>query len=115
IDEFLAKTLACYEAVIAAFNSGDRKTLGQLVSPDVYKAFEDVIVDRESAGITVETVFARLEQPEIIDAQVDAKQMEICVRFVGDVYNLSRNSAGQLIDDAPVARRSVDVWTFARQ
>lgn len=115
IDEFLTKILTCYEAIIAAFNSGDRKALGRLVSPDVYKAFEDVIIDREATGITFEAVFARLEPPEIINAMVDAKRMEICIRFVGEVYNLSRNPAGQLIGEMPAAHRNVDVWTFARK
>jgi predicted lipid-binding transport protein (Tim44 family) len=115
IDEFLARTLTCYEAVIAAFNSGDRKTLERLVSPDVYAAFEHAIVDRESTGITVEAMFARLEPPEIIDAVVDVQHMEICVRFVGEVYNLSRNPAGRLIEETRTAHHSVDVWTFARQ
>lgn len=114
-DEFLARTLTCYEAIIAAFNAGDRKALGRLVSPDVYKVFENTIVDREAAGMTVEAMFARLEPPEIIDAAVDAQHMEICVRFVGDVYNLCRDAAGRLIEETRVAHRSVDVWTFARQ
>lgn len=115
IDEFLANTLACYETIIAAFNAGDRRTLGSLVSPDVYKALERVILDREATGIAVEAVFARLEPPDIVDAIVDAQHMEICVRFVGDIYNLSRNSAGHLIEETRVAHRSVDVWTFARK
>jgi predicted lipid-binding transport protein (Tim44 family) len=59
-------------------------------------------------------MFARLEPPEIIDAIVDAQHMEFRVRFVGDVYNLSRDSAGRLIEETRVAHRSVDVWTFAR-
>jgi predicted lipid-binding transport protein (Tim44 family) len=115
IDAFLARTLDCYETIIAAFNSGDRETLGRLVSPDVYKAFEDAITDREAKGLSVETLFARIEPPEIIDGMIDATHITITVRFVGEVFNLSRNAAGQLIEEVPPARRNVDIWTFARE
>ncbi len=115
IDEFLTKTLALYERIVAVFDSGDRETLAKLVSPDVYKAFERAITDREVAGTIVETVFARLDPPEIIDGSIDATHVMISVRFAGEVFNLSRDAAGQLTEKAPTARRSVDVWTFARK
>lgn len=115
IDDFLARTLTCYERIIAAFNAGDRKALGKLVSSDVYQAFDAAIADREANGTNVETLFARIEPPEIIDGVVDTAHMEISVRFVGEIFNVSRNAAGQLIGEAPAAHRSVDIWTFARK
>ncbi len=115
LDEFLARTLAFYERIVAAFDSGDRETLAKLVSPDVYKAFDRAIADREVAGTIPETVFARLDPPEIIDGSVEATHMEISVRFVGEVFNLSHDAAGHMIEKTPTARRSIDIWTFARE
>ncbi len=115
LDAFLARILNSYETIIAAFNAGDSETLGRLVSPDVYKAFEDAITDREAKGLSVETLFARIEPPQIIDGMIDATHITITVRFVGEVFNLSRNAAGQLIKEVPPARRNVDIWTFARE
>src|SRR5690606_6034041 len=83
IDDFLAKALATYEAIVAAFNSGDRETLRNLVSTDVYDAFAEVIRAREAARMRVETMFARIDPPKIVDGVVDATHVEVSVRFVG--------------------------------
>ncbi len=115
IDDFLAKALATYEAIVAAFNSGDRETLRNLVSTDVYDAFAEVIRAREAARMRVETMFARIDPPKIVDGVVDATHVEVSVRFVGETFKLSRNAAGQLLEKKPAPCRSVDVWTFARQ
>lgn len=114
IDDFLAKALAIYEAIVAAFNRGDRETLRKLVSADVYEAFAEAIRAREATRTRVETMFARIDPPEIVDGSVHATHLEISVRFVGETFNLSRNAAGQLLEKRPAACRSVDVWTFAR-
>lgn len=114
IDEFLTNALKCYEKIIAALNAGDRETLRGLVSPDVYRAFEQVIAEREAAKTHVETLFACIETPEIVDGTVDASRMEVTVRFIAEAFSLRRNAAGQLTEERPVARRTVDVWTFVR-
>lgn len=115
IDDFLAKVLAAYETIVAAFNAGDRETLSNLVSPEVYEAFSGAIDTREASKTSMEIVFARIEPPEIIDGEVDATHMEVSVRIVGEAFRLSRDAAGQLIEEAPAAFRSVDTWTFARK
>ena len=115
IDEFLANILKRYETIIAALNAGDREVLLGLVSSEVYRTFEQVIADRETAGLRVETLFARIDTPEIIDGTVDATHMEVSVRFIGEAFNVCRNAAGELTEERPAARRSVDIWTFARK
>ncbi|MGE8943917.1 Tim44 domain-containing protein [Leptospira interrogans] len=114
IDDFLAKALTSYEAIVAAFNSGDRETLRKLVSPDVYETFSHAISAREATRTRVETMFARIDPPEIVDGRIDAAHLEISVRFAGESFSLFRNAAGQLLEKKPSACRNIDVWTFAR-
>lgn len=115
IDEFLANILKSYETIIAALNAGDREALLGLVSSEVYRVFEQVIADREATGLRVETLFARIEKPEIIDGTVDATHIEVSIRFIAEAFNVCRTAAGELIEERPVARRSADIWTFVRK
>lgn len=113
IEEFLSQRLEVYEAVVAAFDSGDGATLHNLVSPDVYDAFLTAIEAREAQHRTVRTVFSRIE-PAIVDGLIDESRMEVSIRFVGECFKLSRNAAGQWTERAPNRYENVDIWTFGR-
>jgi predicted lipid-binding transport protein (Tim44 family) len=114
LDDFLTKALDAYEGIIAAFDRGAREELRTLLSPDVYNLFSDAIAIREAERRFVETVFSRIEQPEIIDAVADAAHVELSIRFAGECFKLSRGTDGQLVDKARGECRTIDIWTFSR-
>lgn len=114
VEDFLGKRLAAYEAIIAAFDSGDRETLRKLVSAEVFNVFSDEIAVREAQQQSIETVFSRIEPPKIIDGLIDEAYMEVSIRFVGESFKLFRGGAGQLIEGTPGRYRSIDIWTFGR-
>lgn len=105
--------LTAYETIVVAFDSGDRTMLRRLVSPEVYDALSDAMTARESQQITVETLFSRIDPPEIVNGLIDEAHMEISVRFVGECFRLCRNTAGELIEGTD-GHRNIDIWTFAR-
>jgi predicted lipid-binding transport protein (Tim44 family) len=113
IEAFLQERLASYEAVVAAFDAGDRELLRGLVSPEVYEIFRAAIDVREIRGQRIETAFAWIEPSEIVEARIDAEQMEIVIRFTGAYFEFARDSIGLLVKGAPAMRRSSDLWTFA--
>lgn len=113
VDEFLNNATFAYEAVVSAFDSGDRETLRVLVSPEVYDVFLDAIEEREERLEKTETVFSQIERSEIVDGLIGDTHMEVSVRFANEHFKLSRDASGQLIG-TPTAYRNVEVWRFAR-
>jgi predicted lipid-binding transport protein (Tim44 family) len=114
VDDFLRRRLAAYEATIAAFDAGDRDTLRELVSAEVYDVFSQAIAARESRQQASETVFSQIDPPEIVDGLIDETHMEVSVRFVGECFKLFRNAAGEPVHETPDRCRSADIWTFGR-
>ncbi len=114
IEDFLGQRLAAYEATIAAFDAGDRNTLGKLVSPEVFDVFSEAIEAREAQRHEIETVFSQIDPPEIVDGLIDETHMEVSVRFAGECFKLCRNATGRPTDQPPDRCHSIDIWTFGR-
>ena len=60
IKQFLAGARGAYEMIVGAFAAGDRRTLKNLLSRDVYEGFEAAIRDREAKGEIVENRFVNI-------------------------------------------------------
>jgi len=113
---FLSGGRAAYEAIVLAFAAGDRSTLKDLLSRDVFESFTGAIAERESKGETVETTFVGLDKVEIKDAQIKGKTVQITVKFLSKLITATRNAKGDLIEGATDKVIDVtDVWTFARE
>jgi predicted lipid-binding transport protein (Tim44 family) len=112
---FLSGGRAAYEAIVLAFASGDRSTLKDLLSRDVFESFTGVIAERESKGETVETTFVGLDKVEIKDAQIRGKSIQITVKFLSKLITATLDAKGEIIEGATDKVIDVnDVWTFAR-
>ncbi|GEM_PF-5775823 len=112
VEDFVDDRLAAYEAIVAAFDAGDRRILRNLVSPEVYDTFSEAIAAKEARHETTETLFSSIEPPEILAARLFETQAEVSIRFVADSYKLSRNASGQPTGGVSERRRNSDVWTF---
>ena len=71
--DFLEGAKAAYEMVVTAFAQGDRKTLKDLLSREVYEGFERAISEREGRGEKVETTFVSIDKAEMVGAEVNGK------------------------------------------
>src|ERR1700690_2065151 len=58
---FLTGARAAYEMIVNAFAEGDRRTLKNLLSREVYDGFETAITEREKRGETVESRFVSID------------------------------------------------------
>ncbi len=115
VKHFLAGARAAYEMVVTAFAEGDRRTLKNLLSRDVFEGFDAAISDRESKGEKSETRFVSLDTADIIGAELRGKSAQITVRFVSKLISVTRDRSGAVIDGNPEKVTDVtDVWTFAR-
>jgi len=112
---FLAGARTAYEMIVNAYAEGDRRTLKNLLSREVYDGFEQAIADREKRGETAESRFVAIEKAEITAAEVRGKTTQLTVRFVSQLVSVTRDKAGTVIDgNADKVADITDVWTFAR-
>ena len=115
VKHFLAGARAAYEMVVTAFAEGDRRTLKNLLSREVFEGFEAAIGEREKKGEKSETRFVSLDTADIVGAEVRGRSAQITVRFLSKLISVTRDRAGAVIDGSPEKVTDVtDVWTFAR-
>jgi predicted lipid-binding transport protein (Tim44 family) len=112
---FLRGAKVAYEAIVTAYAHGDRETLRNLLSPEVYESFSAVLSERESRGETNEFSFVGIASADLVDAHLVDRIAHVTVRFVSDLVTAVRDRAGNVVEgDIKAVRQVTDVWTFAR-
>ena len=112
---FLTGARAAYEMIVTAFAEGDRRTLKNLLSREVYDGFEHAITDRETRGTKVESRFVSIDSADITAAELRGRTAQVTVRFVSKLVSVTRDKDGNVIDgNADKVTDVTDVWTFAR-
>jgi len=113
-EAFIGEALATYEAVVAAFDAGDRDALARLLAPDTYDAFGEAIALREEKREeAMKTLFSRIE-PEIVEARIKEERMEVSIRFTSESFKLPSLPGSLLLRNVSSPLHGVDIWTFAR-
>lgn len=112
---FVEGARAAFEMVVTAFAEGDRDTLRQLLSNDVYKDFEQAISEREKAGHRLQTTLVNVSEPEIIEAELQGRTAFVTVKVVSEQINQITDSEGNTVEgSADQVDEVTDIWTFAR-
>jgi predicted lipid-binding transport protein (Tim44 family) len=115
IGAFVHGAKAAYETIVTAYAQGDRKTLRNLLSPEVYDSFNSVISERESRDETTEFSFVGILSADITDANSAGRIARITVQFVSELVTAVRDRMGNVVEgDVKAVRRVTDVWTFER-
>jgi predicted lipid-binding transport protein (Tim44 family) len=114
-DAFLTGARQAYEMIVSAFAEGNRKTLKDLLSREVYEGFSTAIADRESRGEKVNQQFVGINRSEIVEAETKGGIASITVRFVSQLITATLDKAGEQIAGDPQKIKEVtDIWTFSR-
>ena len=100
--EFLDGAKKAFEIIISSFNNGDKKTLKNLVSKDVYSAFEKAIDEKTN---NPESQFYSLVVEGIADAKVENDTISISVNFISE--QMLNNDEGSIV-------KNKDTWTFEK-
>jgi predicted lipid-binding transport protein (Tim44 family) len=115
VRHFITGAKAAYETVVTAFADGDRRTLTNLLAPDVYEGFEAVIRERKDRGETAATHFLSIDATHITAVELRGKTAYITLRFVAQLVSAIRDRDGKVIEgDAVKVTNVSDVWIFAR-
>ena len=116
--DFVEGAKVAYEMLLSAYESGDRDTLRQFLSDDVFSAFSDAIAKREEDRLSVDMRFIGFKSAEPIEASLDpsSSEAEVSVRFVAEVISATRSERGDVVEGDPsVVQKITDVWTFRRR
>jgi predicted lipid-binding transport protein (Tim44 family) len=112
---FVAGARAAYEMIVTAYAEGDRRTLKNLLSRDVYEGFEAAIREREAKGETAESRFVSIDKSDITEAELRVRTAQVTIRFVSQLVSVTRDREGAVIEgNAEKVTDVTDVWTFAR-
>jgi predicted lipid-binding transport protein (Tim44 family) len=115
LNEFVAGARAAFEMIVQGFAEGDRKTLKQLLSSEVYENFDSAMRDRESRNETLENTLIRIVSVDPIEAEVEHGIGSITVKIVSEQVNITKNAAGEVVDgNANHIAEVSDIWTFSR-
>ncbi|BCH52776.1 Tim44/TimA family putative adaptor protein [Agrobacterium vitis] len=113
--EFLNGARMAYEMIVTAFATGDRKSLKDLLSREVYDGFDAAITEREQRGEVMKSTFVGIDKAEITGAEVRGQEVQITVRLVSQLISATYDSQGAVIEgDAESVGDVNDIWTFAR-
>ena len=99
---FLEGAKKAFEIIITAFNKGDKTTLKNLVSEDVYKAFENAINDGSN---NPNSQFYSLVVDGIDEAKVESGKITIGVNFISEQI---------LSDNEEDIVKNKDTWVFEK-
>ena len=99
---FLEGAKKAFEIIITAFNKGDKDTLKNLVSKDVYKAFESAINDGSN---NPNSQFYSLVIDGVDDAEVENGKIAIGVKFISEQI---------LSDNEEDIVKNKDTWVFEK-
>ena len=113
--EFLNGARMAYEMIVMAYADGDRKTLKNLLSREVYDGFDAAIGEREARGEKVKSTFVGIDKAEITHAETKGSEAQITVRIVSQLISATYDKADVLIEgDAENVAEVNDLWTYAR-
>jgi predicted lipid-binding transport protein (Tim44 family) len=110
VGHFLAGAKGAYEMVVKAFADGDRDTLRNLLSPEVYETFAGAIDQREAEGRSESVEFIQSPRADLESADLNGDIASVVVRFLAEFRSRTKGPEGEAVDD----RRTAELWTFER-
>jgi len=112
---FLDGAKRAYEMIVTAFAEGNRKTLKDLLSREVFDGFTAELSAREKRGEVIDQSFVGINKADITEAEVKGGVGMVTVKFVSQLISATRDKSGAVIGGDPQKIKEVtDVWTFSR-
>jgi len=113
--QFLEGARIAFEMIVTAFAKGDKEALRPLLSDEVFRPFAQTIDERVAARETIETHELKLDDAEIVEADMAGRTARVTVKLVSHQMSVTRAMDGSIVDGDPDhAVEKTDYWTFAR-
>jgi len=113
--QFLDGAKAAYEMIVTGFASGDKKSLKNLLSKEVFGGFSTAIDERKKQGLEMTTQFIGIDQADIVNAELERKKALITIQFISELVSVVLDKSGKTIEGDPTETQIItDIWTFER-
>lgn len=104
-----------FELVVTAFAQKKRDVLQFLLSEDIYKNFDNAIIERDAQGLEASTSVVAVDSAEVLDVELKDNICHVVVKFVSEQIHFIKNKAGEIIEGSKSQiDRVTDIWTFER-
>jgi predicted lipid-binding transport protein (Tim44 family) len=103
VSSFLEGAKYAFEMIVDAHAKGDLKTLKDLLSPELFKHFEEDIKGREARKEKLAITLVAVKEPKITKAEIQGKIARITAHFTSEQMRASS-----------VINKVQDIWTFER-
>jgi predicted lipid-binding transport protein (Tim44 family) len=111
---FLDGAEKAFRLIVAAFATGDRTTLRNLLDDDTYRAFDQAITARETAAHQQVSEIRAVPGVSIEAAELNGTTAHLTAKFVSDQISLTRDQAGNPVAGTDAVTEITDLWTFER-
>lgn len=112
---FMDGAKAAYSMILEAFAAGDLEQLETLLTPDVYKVYDEAIKSREAEGLTQVTDLGRLKRSFIQESALEGTMARISVLYESELTSALLNSDGEVVRGDPDVLSAIsEVWIFER-
>jgi len=112
---FLQGARTAFDLIVTTFANGDKAALRPLLSDEVFQQFVTAIDERAAAKETLETRILRLDDSDIVEAELLGRNAQVTVKLTSQQTNVTRAMDGSIVDGDPNhATEKTDYWTFAR-
>jgi predicted lipid-binding transport protein (Tim44 family) len=113
--QFLEGARAAFDMIVTDFAKGDKAALRPLLSDDVFQQFVTAIDERGAAKESLESRILRLDNADIVEAELLGRNAQVTVKLTSQQINVTRAMDGSIVDGDPErAAEKTDYWTFAR-
>jgi predicted lipid-binding transport protein (Tim44 family) len=110
---FLEGAAAAFEIILKAFNEGDKKTLQDLLTEEVFAEFSAAIDARETSHEYPDTTLIGMKSTHLKEGKIYKGGVSLSVRFLSEQITLMRDKDRTIIaGDASYIQQVEDIWTF---
>lgn len=115
-EEFLQGARAAYEMIVDAFARGDRDTLRELLEDEVFENYDEAIGKREMEKKILSIDIVRMDDPRIVEAEIENKQVFLTVEFHSDlaIAEYLDGDDETVPDMSTEPAETTEQWTFTR-
>ncbi len=115
LKDFLRGARQAFRMIVVAYAEGDRAALKDLLTNDMYKAFEDSLEKRDAEGLQVELEKIRVESSEVVNVEIKKASIFVTVKFLSEQTQTTLDKDGEPVsDNEGLPEDVVDYWTFSR-
>ncbi len=113
--QFLKGADVAYEQIITSFAKGDKKSLKNLLSRDLYDNFSKIIDERKKNELKHETTFIGLKSSKILEFKKIENLYKVTVNFVSEIITCVKDKNNKVVEGNPdIIKTANDVWKFSK-